>query len=629
MIYFVTIFETIGFILIALIIGYKIARLARVSDELSAGERIVFSFAFGAALISFLIFFLGLSNCLYLVAAAAVILIPALLSLKEIPLLLDDLHSTYRAAILFFRNKFFKPILLFLLIVIVITFIGALAPIKGNEALIYHLPITKYFAQNHSINPVPYTARSLWPFFMHMFFVLSFLVNNMLLAKMFNFTMAIFCAGGLYFFGKRFMNREVGFLAMALFFITPGLYTQATYANVDIGWTFFTFLSLYSILLWNSSKNKRWLIISAITSGICADIKYTGLVIPFLIVISIVFLAIREKKRGHILGSIILFSLISGVVMLPYYIRLLIYEGNLFYPLYVKYIGESGWYDLGMICVVREFIPLAKKNFLNFILLPWRLTYFPQRIFSGGESQLGPIYLAFLPGIFFIKRPYSVIWPLILFTVGFFTLWFFAFPAIRFVLPIIPLLALLLGYIVWDICYERKRFGRIGSIMFNIFLMINLLFCFYYNREELGFFGKKANADQYLIEQDRSFKVFQYINENTPLGSKIMLVGEVRSLYLNRQYVDEEMYRIDERYDLGTVDEIIPDLKSLGITHILYIESRGSGRSSIKIEFSENTLPDLLSNKSFVDKYLDEIFTCEYAHKSSQNIKYKLYKLRS
>jgi len=609
------------FVSVALVIGYRLLIVFNLTKTLNRIETVVFSFALGLGFVSFLVFFLGLCHILFLKWVLLILILATLLSLKGV----YSFIKTNRFLSYDFRYIYSSKLRIFLAVLVsvslLLTLIGAVAPAKGNDALVYHLSDAKYFAQNHLVTFIPYTNSSIYPYFMEMLFTLAMLFDNPPLAKLFHFAVALIGGLAVYSFGRRYINREVAFLAAAIFFLTPGVFTQATYAKNDIGWAFYSFMSFYAILLRDSSSDRRLLIFAGVMCGIAADTKYIGLITPVAIgLILIIKGFLHRENYKDVIKSFVLFSITVVVIIFPYYIRPYLYTGNPLYPFYVKYIGESGWYrpsGFGM-----------DKNLINFIVSPWFLTFYPGKIFGGNESQLGPIFLAFLPALLFLKEKCKPILLISIFAGIFYFFWFFKFPAVRYILPIIPFLALLSGYVIWAMYCRSKLFGYWIKTVFSVFLVLNFGLCIYYNREELAFFSKGANVEDYLATHDRSSKIFQYINKNTPPTSKILLVNEIRNFYLDRSHIRELYYRIYDKYHLGKVDEIIDDLEIKGITHILYAGSKNNEVDDMLISSLDNRFSVLIKNKNFVNEYLDEVVEVDYNFDPLQKRRYILYRLK-
>ena len=609
------------FVSVALIIGYRLLIVLNITKTLHRIEAVVFSFALGMGFISFLVFFLGLLHILSLKWMLLALILSALVSSRSA----YSFVKTNRLLSYDFKFICSSKLRIFLTVLVslslLMTLIGAVAPAKGNDALIYHLSDARYFAQHHLVTFIPYTSHSIWPYFVEMLFTLAMLFDNPLLAKLFHFSMAISGILAIYAFGRRYINREVAFLAAAIFFLTPGVYTQATYAYVDIGWAFYTFMGFYAIMLRGSSPEIRWLVCAGVMCGIAADTKYIGLITPVIIGLILIINGFLHKENyKDLTKSFGLFTVIVVIIIFPYYFRSYLCTGNPLYPFYVKYIGESGWYKpagFGM-----------DKNLINFIVSPWFLTFYPGKTFGGNESQLGPLFLAFLPALLFLWKKGKPILLIGIFACMFYFFWFFKFPAVRYILPVIPFLALLSGYIIWAIHSRNKYFGYLVKTVFSIFLVLNFGLCIYYNREELAFFSNGANVEDYLATQDRSSKISQYINKNTPPTSKILLVNEIRNFYLDRSHIRELYYRVNDKYQLKEVDAIIDDLEVKGITHILYAESRNNVVDDIPIADKDNRFSVLIKDRKFVNEYLNEIVEVDYDFDPLQKTRYILYSLR-
>ena len=284
------------FISVALVIGYRLLNMFNFQKGLSRIESIVFSFALGMGFISFLVFILGLCHILFLKWVMLILILATLVSLRSAySFVKSNLLLSYDFKFIYSSNlRAFLTVLVSLSLLL--TLIGAVAPAKGNDAMVYHLSDAKYFAQHHLVTYIPYTSNSIWPYFMQMLFTLAMLSDNPSLAKLFHCAMALFGCLAVYSFGRRYINREVAFLAAAIFFLTPGVFTQATYAYIDIGWAFYTFMGFYAIMLWDFNSERGWLVLAAITCGIAADTKYIGLFTPITIGFVLVIKGLLQKE---------------------------------------------------------------------------------------------------------------------------------------------------------------------------------------------------------------------------------------------------------------------------------------------------------------------------------------------
>ena len=127
------------FVSVALIVGYRLLIVFNVTKTLHRIEMVIFSFALGLGFISFLVFFLGLLHILFLKWVLLVLILATLISLK-------DAYSFVKTNLLLsydFEFIYSSKLRIFLTVLVslslLMTLIGAVAPAKGNDALVYHL----------------------------------------------------------------------------------------------------------------------------------------------------------------------------------------------------------------------------------------------------------------------------------------------------------------------------------------------------------------------------------------------------------------------------------------------------------------------------------------------------------
>ena len=91
--------------------------------------------------------------------------------------------------------------------------------------------------------------------------------------------------------------------------------------------------------------------------------------------------------------------------------------------------------------------------------------------------------------------------------------------------------------------------------------------------------GKESTED-YLSKNIQPYKMFNYINKELPVSSKLLFVWENRGFYCNREYVADLIYEaswiIPFIYNMENPDKLLNKLKSMEITHLLYNQTLGN-----------------------------------------------------
>tara|TARA_Y100000294_G_scaffold65090_1_gene61551 strand:+ start:1608 stop:3440 length:1833 start_codon:yes stop_codon:yes gene_type:complete len=577
-------------------------------------EEFVFSSTLGLGILGFFVLLIGLASFLYKWVLISLILVLAFLlsaHLKIIFIRLTQLRFNIKGLSLF--SKLLALLFIFCLL---FTFIGTLCPPIGNDALSHHLVLPKTFVENGKISYIPHSRASLWPNLTEMLFTLGMALHGDMLAKLFSFSVTLLLVCAIFSFCKRFFSSEVGFFAGVLFFTTPVVFQQTTFAYNDLTLALFSFLTFYGLFLFYSLKQLKWIVLAGVFSGFCMSTKYTGMQIPLIVGLIILFMILRAEDRLKAIKAFCIFSSLTLIVSGVWYLRSYLILDNPVYPF------AEGLFGAGYPSHIRGREGAGMGiSLTKFIMFPWNITMYPREF--GGEI-LGPVYLSFIPGIFLRRNDKGVIKVLFAIVVGYVILWFFTVQIVRFFLPCLGFVAILVALIF--VGMEKRNIKIFLTSALIVLLGFNTTLCAHYNRDAFKLKVGMMSEEEYLEKNERSYKVYKYVNDKLPKSSIILSVGEPRSYYCDRGFIYEYNLRHDTHYyeKVKDPDELVRFLKSKGITHILswrYLdskESRLSGNLTAKV---------LTDNEDLTRKYLIQIFNYTYTHKSHFPSAYTLYEL--
>ena len=102
--------------------------------------------------------------------------------------------------------------------------------------------------------------------------------------------------------------------------------------------------------------------------------------------------------------------------------------------------------------------------------------------------------------------------------------------------------------------------------MLFLLLALNL---YHFRLQYIHLFGF-WNQDTFLTNVERSYPVSKWVNSNLPQDAKILIVGEVRRFYIDRDNIRESFLRLRSslaQFKKGK--EAVEFLRGLGITHVL------------------------------------------------------------
>lgn len=614
--------ELVYLILIFILVlglGSTVLRFSRLSFSDSL-EELLFSFGMGFGVLGYVVFLLGLfgwiyESVLYWLVISGVVLFfyPALQAIRKlIPVKPKWVGETgYLPGFLIFLS----------LLILTVTLLKSFVPPTANDPLIYHLDLPKRFLSSHQIEYIPYMATSVFPLLMHMLYLLVLPLGDTTLAQLLHNAMGILTMIAVYSLAKKWMAPMFSFLSAVVFVSIPGILHQMPTAHTDIAMTYFLFLTLYGIWKAVETSQIRWLVLAGCFSGLGMSVKLISALGCFAALMAFVTCRNRISLRRMILG-ISFFSLLTLLLSGIWYARAFYYTGNPVYPYFPDLFGGIG----------RDY-NLAKhglgKDTWDFLMAPWNILVHPDR-FGGRGNQLGPLFLAIIPGLFFLSK--NLIRPALflgVFILVYFTGWFFGAQNLRFLFPVIPCLSLLTGMVLQKMFASSFSFVRISlKTFFVLGMLLHAVIAVAYLRTDFKVAWGLEPKESFLARMERSYGIAKWMSRELPQDSKI-LSDESKAFFFETDIVrfDRTFKRL-ENFDSLPKEEFIRFLKSKGFTHVLTMSTRGSENGEDKLmPISERLSAYLLDPKIDVQS-IQKIHKVDFNPTSGNAISYTLYKIK-
>ncbi len=597
--------------------GWKLLRVlgARSSSSL---EEFTFSVGLGLGLFTYVVFALALLGVLYawLVWLILVILAIALsediwCSIKTLRKRLSGLFTAGFSV----KGRAIDTLLISLIsIYLLVNLIGALVPEIEVDALVYHLYIPKVYIQNHRLVYIPYEFRAAFPLGMEMLFTLGMILSNSVLAKLIHFALGVLSLLTTYCFGRKYMGSRVGLLAATVFYTVSVVAWESTTAYIDLGTTFFTTLGIFALVNWWHSQRDRWLAVAAITCGLAMGTKYLGV---FSLVILIAGILLKPSFTGKqdilvVLRTILVYSFVSVLIVSPWLIRNYVFTGNPVYPL-LNNVFKSPLMPPINPTFDRASFGMGDNVFTEYLLSPWNVTIHGERY----QGTIGPIFLTFLP-LLIVVRVDRIIRYLLLFCGVFFILWEISFPVIRYLIPMMSFLGLIVSYVISN----SVRWDNWGNVVLSTMVIAVTAVTLFLNLPFFHPFWQRGwspgivrhvpyevvlgieSREHYLSRHLSSYEVFQYANRNLPPEAKILCLNEEFRYLSDRTLVPVFSFEADEVVSSRNVGELLGHIKDLGATHFLinwaFIEDTQRGLTILQDDFVNEHLEPLYSNESVV-----------------------------
>lgn len=372
----------------------------RVAGRWLTGEepmtRLTLSAGIGLGLLSLLMLALGLLGGLHRVVAWGLVLVLGLLLWPSSRSLLADLRMLQVPRP---KNGFQRWLMIYGGLSLLLTFFLALAPPTGWDTLVYHLTGPRLFLEAGRIaHPfdLPYLG---FPQLGEMQFTLGMLLAGEQVAPLLHFGYGLMAFGITVSLARRAFGQDAAWLAGALLLSVPSLLSLMTRAYVDATLLFYATATLYTLVRWRESQTdenpaESWLILSGLFCGFSGGVKYTAVVIPMALAVSIVWIS-RHKRVRVIVGRLLFVAAPAVLLVLPWTLENWFTTGNPVYPFFLS--GGIYWDQWRRWWFGRPGTGLAATA-------PWRLLTAPiEAVILGTEgadlydATIGPLLLPSLP----------------------------------------------------------------------------------------------------------------------------------------------------------------------------------------------------------------------------------------
>ncbi|MFH1415116.1 MAG: hypothetical protein ABIH89_03410 [Elusimicrobiota bacterium] len=550
--------------------GRKIMILLRL-DTVTFLEELCMSFGAGIGAVSVIMMiagFFGLYRPVYIYMLLAGLVI---LTFKGSSVWARNLYSKWKQHS---HNRFSFTGAVFLIIIVfcfAAAFINALAPPFEKAVITGSLAAAKQLVLHGGIFRTPDTYVMNLPPAMSMLQVLGLLVYGTAVSKLITFLMLIVLSAGIFSMTRRFFHRKIALFAVTITISTPVVVRLYLMDHPFIASLFFSFLSLYSFIIWYRApadpveQNDNWIILSGAFAAFSLVSGYYALFSPLALLLMIFFRTItlhKETEVREITAKLALFLMPFTVILFPLFIKNLIYCGRPLFPLFSN---------------LEEFAANGlegTKSLWGYLYPLWHIP-FEHEITADNFFYLGTLFIIFLPAVFLIKELGRTIRIVIVYFIIYLFIYLVAGRKPVFLFSVIPAVSIITAYIIINLYGQKKYFYQFVMAVFFISLAVNLyIICPWLKlTDKVNVVMGYVDREDYLDENVPGFGVFDYIDKQTGKNSKILLVGETPNIYINRETVSGDAFSVDKfilmARKIQDADILKKKISDTGATHVL------------------------------------------------------------
>ena len=275
------------------------------------------------------------------------------------------------------------------------------------------------------------------------------------------------------------LSRDAALLSVGILISSPLFVWEMRTAHTELGLTLYIFLSLAAALVWLQGRERSWLIASVYFLGFSQGTKYHALfaLCALACVVAVAQWCEGRKVREAVYsgGRIAAFAALG---LLPWMVGNAIHARNPLFPFLNGVFGSPYWdaslTRIGLHEMTDSGVALAPENTWQILTLPWQMMVNDDGRFHG---NIGPFYLILIPLLIFGRRPSREVWRILGFCCVYGLFWLITGQHTRYLLPLLPGLALvsasaLMDWLDW--CKQRKQ----SWIAAGSALLLLLLACF-------------------------------------------------------------------------------------------------------------------------------------------------------
>lgn len=341
----------------------------------------MFAIAFLLGLFANCVFLLGLANLFskpLLIGFTIIYIFLAVFFWQKFDEKIDIKEIKKEVKELFSKHTF---LVVSILVALSVTFIGALAPETAFDALWYHLTLPKLFLSFGGIRFIPggLFYYSVMPKVGEMLYSVSLAFGSVQLAHFVQFASLVFICIAIYCIARKYTNMMIALFSVIVFLSNIVVLWEATIAYIDLIRTFFEIMALWGILNYLETKHQKWLIEAGFLFGLAVETKLVALAGLPIFLVALLFFGFKNLK-GKVI-DVVIFTFLSLLVSLPWFVFAINYTGNPIYPLL------SGYLHLDNATLV---FPQTITDMIT--------------VFVTASDPISPIYLILLPLFFLIRK---------------------------------------------------------------------------------------------------------------------------------------------------------------------------------------------------------------------------------
>lgn len=587
--------ETFAAMITALVIGFSWLCLGSfIFIFLPASEENASSFeidtarktAVGAAAFSFVWFFLGLAGLYNSIAASFSVLFGFLAGVYAFTRTNGTRSSLQNNDD---RSPFTTALQVLTAIPLLLSVVSSLAPPTAKDTLLYHFSVPKQFIAQGGNGFIEGNIAGYLALGTEMHVVWARLLGGFISER------AAEAAGGavvwLFFplllaavYGwarEEGVSRNWALIAAVLVASVPTAYHVAASGYVDLALSLFVVLATHSLLQWLRTGNTRSAVLLGIFLGAALSIKLTAAFVIMSFVLVVLLWARGNEMRGRP-GSGVLALVLAGVIASPWYLRTWAETGSPVFPFYMSiWPGEAPGWDVER----SNLFQAMNSQYGGVQTHPENYLIAPLRISLAAQPEDADLYDGVIGAMFIIGLPIALwaawkrrladgVGSLLLIAGVVYLFWLFSSQQLRYLLPILPLLAIAIASAADRLKDNAMKNAWKYSLTAGSVVAVLTAFAWFSMKAPLRVALGGETPEQYLTRNLDYYAYYAWLNRESGAADKTWLINMRRDTYhierpVLSDYIFEDWTLRKMVWDARSADELRQKTREMGVSYVL------------------------------------------------------------
>ncbi|HPQ14718.1 MAG TPA: discoidin domain-containing protein [Bryobacteraceae bacterium] len=405
-------------------------------------------------------------------------------------------------------------------------FFNALAPETSPDGAAYHLGLVSRYFRAHGFYRITTNMYAYLSQGTEMLYLYAFAFGRHSSTALVHFAFLLTLPMAMLAYARRFGFPVAGMVAALLVYLCPIVGFDGTTAYIDVAVACVVFVLFYLLQIWDQERTTALLIPIGLLAGFAYAMKYTAfLAVPY----ALGFVGWKLlRARKPFIRPLAVTAACALVMILPWVIKNWVWVDNPFAPFFNKYFPNR--------YVHITFEQEYRKQLENWNGVTDKWTIPVEAAVKGGKLQgvLGPVFLLFPLALLALRRKQGR--QLVLAAVVF-TLTYPSNIGTRFLIPMLPFLALSLGVAV-----ENWKGAGVALVLFHALTSWPSLMTKYCDEWAMRIYQipvraalRLQNEEEYLRQRlGTSYEMGRLIERVVPPDSKVLCYDGPPQAYCSR-----------------------------------------------------------------------------------------------